>query len=114
MNARTISDADVRALAVAVTDALAGRPACRFTDVQGVAAYAGLSDSWVRANADALGVVRIGDGPKPRLRFDLRAVDEYMKRAGSGPTDPQPARKRKRRQPRGSSAELLPVRGAAA
>ncbi|MFY9488859.1 MAG: hypothetical protein WAP35_09230 [Solirubrobacterales bacterium] len=114
MNARALTDADVRALAVAVADAVAQRPACRFTDVAGVAAYTGLGDSWIRANADALGVIRVGDGPRPRLRFDLHAVDEYMKRGITGQTSQpaKPQRKAKRRKSKGSGPELLPVRGA--
>ena len=31
----------------------------------------GIDRSWVYANADALGARRVGNGPRPRLRFDL-------------------------------------------
>jgi hypothetical protein len=34
----------------------------------------GVDRSWVYANADRLGAVRLGDGPKPRLRFDPERV----------------------------------------
>lgn len=114
VNARALTAADVDNLAAAITDALASRPPVRYTDVAGVCAYLAMSDSWVRAHADDLGVVRVGSGSKPRLRFDLRAVDAFMKRGTTGQTSQpaKPQRKAKRRRAKGSGAGLLPVRGA--
>ena len=39
-----------------------------------VARQFGVSAEWVRENADRLGVLRLGDGPRPRLRFDPDVV----------------------------------------
>lgn len=38
----------------------------------------GVSADWVRSNADRLGVVRLGDGARPRLRFPAAAVAEAL------------------------------------
>jgi hypothetical protein len=34
--------------------------------------------SWVYAHARELGVVRIGDGPRPRLRFDPAVISQQQ------------------------------------
>jgi hypothetical protein len=39
-----------------------------------VAACLNVERSWVYAHAEELGVVRIGDGPRPRLRFDPAVI----------------------------------------
>jgi hypothetical protein len=39
-----------------------------------VAARLGVARTWVYAHANELGVVRLGDGPRPRLRFDPAIV----------------------------------------
>ena len=39
-----------------------------------VARRFGVSRAWVYSRADELGVIRLGDGRKPRLRFDAGAV----------------------------------------
>jgi hypothetical protein len=65
----------------------------------------GVSRRWVYEHAEALGAQRLGDGPRPRLRFDpeevadrLRQVraDDDRKAVGSGRPGP---RRRKRGQP---------------
>jgi hypothetical protein len=43
-----------------------------------VAARLGVDRSWVYAHADELGVVRLGDGPRPRLRFDPVVIAQRM------------------------------------
>lgn len=48
----------------------ASAPPVRLVDAAAVAAILGCSRQWVYANAEALGGRRLGDGPKPRLRFD--------------------------------------------
>jgi len=72
-------------------------------DAKEVAARFGVTPGWVRENADRLGVIRLGDGPKPRLRFDLETVaaaltpsgrDERSEPAAS-PAPTGPARPRK-------------------
>lgn len=47
---------------------------------QEVARRFGVSAEWVRDHRDELGVVRLGDGPRPRLRFDAEIVVEALTR----------------------------------
>jgi hypothetical protein len=77
----------------------------------------GVSRDFVYEHAEQLGVSRPGDGPKPRLYFDLeRARGRLAALAttnGSKPQEPERRPPRRRRQ-RKSSTELLPVKGRAA
>jgi hypothetical protein len=43
-------------------------------DAAAVAVMLGTSRQWVYANAEALGGQRLGEGPRPRLRFDAETV----------------------------------------
>jgi hypothetical protein len=43
-------------------------------DAADVARRLGVHDNWVYAHADELGAIRLGDGEKARLRFDLERV----------------------------------------
>ena len=45
-----------------------------------VGARFGVSAEWVRDHQSELGVVRLGDGPRPRLRFDPERVAEALTR----------------------------------
>lgn len=82
-----------------------------------VARRFGVSADWVRENADRLGVIRLGDGPRPRLRFDAdRVAAALSSRPGGGEspdagtgstTGPAPLRRRREgEEPPGQ----LPVR----
>ncbi len=44
----------------------------------------GVSAEWVRDHALELGAVRLGDGPRPRLRFDPERVAEALNRRSGG------------------------------
>jgi hypothetical protein len=43
-----------------------------------------MSPKWVYAHQRRLGVIKLGDGPKARLRFDPRAVEE-LRQPDAGP-----------------------------
>jgi hypothetical protein len=47
-----------------------------------VAARFNVDRGWVYAHAEQLGVVRLGDGPRPRLRFDPRSSPNGSSRPG--------------------------------
>jgi hypothetical protein len=70
---RTLSDADVDAIARRVVDLLHER---RLGDdrslvsPQALGAILGVTAAWVRYHARDLGGVQLGDGPKARWRFD--------------------------------------------
>lgn len=74
-----------------------------------------VSPEWVRENAGRLGALRLGDGPRPRLRFDPTRVAEELSvrpvRGRSDAPDPPPERVSRRRRSRGSGKRtgLLPV-----
>jgi len=62
-----------------------------------------MSPKWVYAHQRRLGVIKLGDGPKARLRFDPRAVEElWQPDAGpdqtAAPREQPPKAKRSRRR----------------
>ena len=87
-------------------------------DAAEVARRYGLDRAWVYAHADELGAIRLGDGSRPRLRFDPETVvDKLTARFGSerseGRSKPISTRKRtpRERPDSGSGVPLLPIRG---
>ena len=116
---------DLELLAELVADGLAERlerlerpPAAgRLLTAAEVAVRLGVRRDLVYARAGELGAVRIGDGPRPRLRFDPAAVDAALSREGSrGSQQPEePAategRRRRRRRSTPTSVQLLRIRG---
>jgi hypothetical protein len=87
---------DLARLADLVADALAARSAAfgttpRLVDAATVAQRFGVTAQWVRENAEQLGAVRLGDGPRPRLRFDLaRVADTLNPRCRNGRSECRP------------------------
>ena len=83
-------------------------------DASELARRLGIERSWVYSHAIELGAVKLGQGKKPRLRFDPEIAAQVLRKVGEGPADP-PARSCERAgQPRrgdGSVVPLLPVRG---
>jgi hypothetical protein len=77
-------------------------------DAREVARRHGIDRAWVYAHADELGVVRLGSGSRPRLRFDPAVVREALtnKRRSESPATPHA--KPRPRKPR-SEVELLPI-----
>lgn len=87
-------------------------------DAATVAARLGLTRDFVYRNAERLGAVRVGDGARPRLRFDLAEVVRRLDacsggRESEGPAGGvvEPIRARQRRRRSGTRADLLPIRG---
>lgn len=58
--------------------------------------------TWVYAHADELGAVRLGNGNRPRLRFDPAVVAQAL-------TAPAGGKRRTRRPAPPSGAPLLPI-----
>jgi acyl-CoA reductase-like NAD-dependent aldehyde dehydrogenase len=72
---------------------------------------------WARANADRLGAVRLGDGPRPRLRFDPAKVEAALNSLpiGNGSPDERSCSgsaipPRRRRSPASQAAGQSPKR----
>jgi hypothetical protein len=63
-------------------------------DAREVARRSGFSRAWVYENAGRLGAVRVGDGRRPRLRFDARVVARVLEarsaRRPAALNDPEP------------------------
>jgi hypothetical protein len=77
---------ELRELRAAVEASLAQPQPSGLVDAGTVAAVLGVSRAWVYDHADELGGVRLGDGAKPRLRFDLNAARERMACSASKPS----------------------------
>jgi hypothetical protein len=90
-------------------------------DAAGIAAQFGVDRSWVYDHADELGAVRLGDGPRPRLRFDPATVMVALDGRNAGDdldTDESPdvasLPGRRRRNRPSTEIPLLPIRDQAA
>lgn len=80
-------------------------------DAQTLASLLGVSRAHVYRNAGKLGAVRIGDGERPRLRFDPAVALKVRERALAGPPSPTRTPRQPRRVHRPpSAAPLLPIR----
>jgi hypothetical protein len=105
---------DIEAVAARVVELLEERddPSARLVDAATLARALRVERDWVYARAGELGAIRLGDGPRAPLRFDLRRVRAVLD-AGDGrqarPAEPTPRRRgrpRKRALPPG----VKPVR----
>jgi hypothetical protein len=76
----------------------------------------GVDAEWVRAHRVALGAVKLGDGPKARLRFPREAIDAYLaghKVGASVTSQEQPMSSPRASRRRRGSAPSLPATGPA-
>jgi hypothetical protein len=73
-----------------------------------VAELIAVGPEWVREHATELRAIRIGDGPRGELRFELRQVTEALerRRLGSAPATTQRKRSGRRRSRR-ADVELV-------
>jgi hypothetical protein len=100
-----LSEAEIEAVATRVADLLkAQRPNDELVDAAAIARRFGVSRDFVYRHADELGGVRLGDGPRARLRFDPAKVGRALR---GSPEKPIPTTRR--RAPR-RSPSLLPIR----
>lgn len=74
----------------------------------------GIERSWVYSHAIELGAVKLGNGAKPRLRFDPQIAARVLRKASERSAADPPTRSGERAgQPSGSGgtgAPLLPIR----
>jgi hypothetical protein len=54
------------------------RPGDALMTAREVAARLNVERSWVYTHAEELGAVRIGSGPRPRLRFDPAVIEQRL------------------------------------
>jgi hypothetical protein len=81
-----------------------------------LAAYLAVDRAFVYEHAAELGAMRLGTGPKARLRFDpeevrLRISCTSGRESTGSDTTPLAATRRRRRRRSGTNVELLPIRG---
>jgi hypothetical protein len=102
-----LSEADIEAVADRVAGLLQrDRAREELVDAAEIARRFGVSRDFVYAHADELGAVRLGPGPKARLRFRPAEVGRILRRGPARSTQP-PRRTARRRR----TSALLPVRG---
>jgi hypothetical protein len=105
----TLDSDDVEAIARRVAELVGHAPG--LVDAQSVAAELCVDRDWVYAHARELGAVRLGDGPKARLRFDPRHVRERVAalaaQPDAPPPDERPRRRRRRTQPATPGVKLI-------
>jgi hypothetical protein len=84
----------------------------RLLTAEQLARHLGLNRAWVYEHATELGAIQLGDGPRPRLRFDAQVAAQALqgRRRRNEPTaageKPRPRPTRRRTS---SSVPLLPV-----
>jgi hypothetical protein len=95
----TLDDDDIEAIAQRVAELVGGRTRVGLVGAKDVAEGLGVSTAWVYENARKLGAIKLGDGPKARLRFDLeraRQVIEDRQRAAIERLDPRASQSARR------------------
>jgi hypothetical protein len=109
----------IEAIAQRVADLLRAEPAThsasRLVDAGQLARQLGLTRAWVYEHARDLGAIRLGDGPKARLRFNPATAANALADVDDAPAPatrkvPAATRGRPRREPP-PSGPLLPIRG---
>jgi hypothetical protein len=132
IEAPRVHPADIEAIALRVVEMLADpvqntlprsattapSPDGFYATAADIARRCGVSAAWVRANAAALGGVRIGNGSRPRHRFNVAVADERIAAMRSdvkpGPIQPaQPPRARRRQRSSEPDTPLLSIKGRA-
>src|ERR1700756_2028029 len=103
----TLSEEQLRRLADLVAERLAAPRPDELIGAAELAKRLGRSRDYVYTNADRLGALRLGDGPRPRLMFQwpLRPVTVAV-------TERQPQPVRRHVRPSAGTTPLLPIRGA--
>jgi len=99
-----LDSATIETLAQRIAELLTPTPAPRLTErpaggllsAAEVSSWCGVSRGWVYQHAAELGAVRIGDGERPRLRFDPNRVTERLNQLAALAPAPPPRRRRPR------------------
>src|SRR4029453_3385607 len=94
-------------------EAVVSREGPRLLTVAAVSQEFGVSTDWVYANAGRLGAIRLGSGPRARLRFDRATTADRIAKVGSRAardrSSPRGMRPRGARE--GADGDLLPILG---
>jgi hypothetical protein len=117
--ATTLDPSSIEAVAQRVAELLKDTDTeSSLIDAAEVARRYGLARSTVYEKAGELGAIRLGNGPRARLRFNPETVAKQLSGGSDGSPFPEggqwPTRRRRRRSvaPAGARAQLLPIRAA--
>jgi hypothetical protein len=88
----------------------------RLLTVAAVSQEFGVSTDWLYMNARPLGAIRLGSGPRARLRFDRATIADRIAKLASNASRERSSRrgKRARETREGAARDLLPIRGSGA
>jgi hypothetical protein len=102
---------EIEAVAEHLAEVLSPAPAnVGLVNAQELAEQLGVARDWVYANAERLGGVRLGDGPRARLRFDAeRAREALTANAEAGQPANGAASRRRRGRPRRKTVAAVPL-----
>jgi len=101
--------ASIDAIARRVTELIGTHDANDLVSAREIAMRFGVSRAWVYENAAHLGAVRLGDGPRPRLRFDPELVaDRFRATNIAAPSSAHPIADA---SPSLHKGDLIPIRG---
>jgi hypothetical protein len=110
-----LASESIEALALRLAELVSDGPCTeRLIDASAVARRHGVSRAFVYEHADELGAIRVGIGPRPRLRFDRATVDERLAAGRDQRSQQANTRSEATRQPasgNSSGGRLLPIRG---
>jgi hypothetical protein len=110
----TLSAEDFEAIANHVAQLAVIPGTAGLVDARALAAELGVARDWVYANADRLGAVRLGDGPRARLRFDVERARGALAAAVAGDRewlDVRPQSRRGGRPRRKTTPEVRLIEG---
>ena len=115
---RTLAPEVIETIARRVVEALRHEAPARIelVDAAELARRLGIERSWVYTHAIELGAIRLGDGRRPRLRFDPHLAIERMRARAERDAAQAPGRRVMRKRP-GNGADrprLLPINGSGA
>lgn len=108
---------DVHAIAEAIADILAERglvvyagpgASARVLNAREVSQLLGRSAPWVYAHATELGAIRMGNGPKARIGFDLATIEQWKRDNQIRPAEPRRAPRRRPRRNSSRATNLIP------
>ena len=104
MEASALDSATIRAIAHEVARVLGRAGGDGLLTANEVATTFNVARSWVYEHAEELGVIRLGDGPRPRLRFDPAVVAQRLQ------ARPTAAAKQPPSNQLNGGVSLLPIR----
>lgn len=106
----TLDHEDIEAIAEKVAELISPGTDGKLITVSQLSESRGLSQDWIYANAAQLGAIRLGDGPRARLRFSLAKADAYLATLQVvSPVEPKKKeRKRRKKVANGSTPYGVP------